>query len=133
MAWRLMKKTRSRNGEEKVVRLRLDSIRLDAGTQTRAHIDDWTVADYSESMLRGDSFPPVVVFHHDGDFVLADGFHRVKAALRAKLKHIVAEVRQGARSEALRFALGANHKHGLRRSNGDKKCAVQMALTSLET
>src|SRR5208283_3447748 len=112
----------------KIGRLRLDSIRLDAGTQTRAHIDDITVAEYAEAMLRGDRFPPVVVFQHDGDFVLADGFHRVKAARRAKLKQILAEVRQGVRSDALRFALGANHKHGLRRTNADKRRAVEMAI-----
>jgi hypothetical protein len=125
-----MKKTPGRNGEVKAVRLRLDSIRLDAGTQTRAHIDDITVAEYAEAMLRGDRFPPVVVFQHDGDFILADGFHRVKAARRAKLKHILAEVRQGARSDALRFALGANHKHGLRRTNADKRRAVEMAIAA---
>ena len=57
-------KTKSvRNGEAKVTKLRLDAIRLDAGTQARAHIDDCTV--YSEAMLAGDRFPPVVVSQQD--------------------------------------------------------------------
>jgi hypothetical protein len=128
MARRLMKTTHTRNRAAKAVKLSLDSIRLDAGTQTRAHIDEATVAEYAEAMVRGDEFPPVVVFQQDGEFILADGFHRVKAARRARLKHIVAEVRQGGRLDALRFALGANHKHGLRRSNGDKRRAVELAL-----
>jgi hypothetical protein len=52
----------------------------------------------------------------------------MKAARRAKLGHVLAEVRQGGRKDALRFALGANHKHGLRRTNGDKRRAVEMAV-----
>ena len=47
----------------------------------------------------------------------------------AQIGHILAEVRQGGRKDALRFALGCNQKHGLRRSNADKRRAVEMALT----
>jgi hypothetical protein len=55
---RQVKKTRVvRNGKAKVAKLRLDAIRLDAGTQTRAHIDDCTVAEYAEAMLRGGPLP----------------------------------------------------------------------------
>ena len=121
-----------RNGEAKVAKLRLDSIRLDAGTQTRAHVDDSVVADYAEAMVRGDRFPPVVVFQNNGEFIMADGFHRVRAARRARLKHIPAEVRQGGHADALRFALGANDKHGLRRTNGDKRRAVELALAEFD-
>jgi len=85
-----MKTKPARNGEEKVVSLRLDLIRLDAGMQNRAHLDDSTISEYCEAMLHGDSFPPIIVFRNGGDFVLADGWHRIKAARRAKLKHIVA-------------------------------------------
>src|SRR4051812_8840083 len=100
-----MKTEQSGDGTAKNAKLRLDAIRLDAGLRTRAHIDDCTVAEYSEAMLRGDRFPPVVVFRHEGDTILADGWHRVAAARRARLEHIVAEVRSGGRKDALRFAL----------------------------
>ena len=80
-------------GEANVVKLRLDSIRLDAGTQTRAHIDDVTVGEYAEAMARGDCYPPVVVFQNGGKFILAVGFHRVKAGRRAGRKHLSAEIR----------------------------------------
>jgi uncharacterized ParB-like nuclease family protein len=123
-----MKTKLVRDGKVKAVNLKLDLIRLDTGTQTRATIDDSTVSEYAEAMVRGDRFPPVVVFQKDGDFILADGFHRVKAARRAKIQRVLAEVRQGGRPDALRFALGANHKHGLRRTNGDKRRSVEMAL-----
>lgn len=123
-----MRTTRDKNGSARTAKLKLDAIRLDAGTQTRAHIDDATVAEYAEAMARGDRFPPVVVFQNDGEFIMADGFHRHKSAQRARLKHLLAEIRQGSRNDALRFALGANHKHGLRRTNGDKRRAVELAL-----
>ena len=77
----------------------------------------------------GDRFPPVVVFQNDGEFIMADGFHRFRSARRAKLTHILAEIRKGSRTDALRFALGANHKHGLRLTNLDKRRGVKMALT----
>ena len=125
----LMKTKPAKSRKVRIVKLRLDLIRLDAGTQTRAHIDDSIVLDYSEAMARDDRLPPVVVFQSEnGDFILADGFHRVRAARHAKLGHILGEVRQGGRPDALRFALGANHKHGLRRTNGDKRRAVEIAL-----
>ena len=123
-----MRTTGDKNGSARTAKLRLDSIRLDVGTQTRAHIDDATVAEYAEAMARGDRFPPVVVFQNDGEFIMADGFHRHKSAQRARLKHLLAEIRQGSRNDALRFALGANHKHGLRRTNGDKRRGVELVL-----
>ncbi len=116
------------NGKVKTAKLALDAIRLDAGIQTRAHIDDCTVAEYSEAMLRGDRFPPVVVFGHNGDLVLADGWHRVRAARRARLPHLTAEVHPGDRKDALRFALDCNQAHGLRRSNADKRRCAEIAL-----
>ncbi len=129
VARRLMKTTQDSNGEVKVANLKLDCIRLDTGTQTRARIDETTVAEYAEAMKRGDKFPPVVVFESDGEFILADGFHRVKAARKARLKSILSEIRIGSRQDALKFALEANHRHGLRRTNADKRKAVELALT----
>lgn len=114
--------------QNRIRKLGLKAIRLNAGTQTRAHIDDATVAEYAEAMERGDRFPPVVVFQNNGDFIMADGFHRFRAASRARLTHLYAEIRQGTRRDALKFALAANHKHGLRRTNADKRHAVRMAL-----
>src|SRR5271169_1225565 len=125
---RSMKPTPNRNGASRLVRLKLDLIRLDAGTQTRAQIDEATVEEYAEAMLRGDKFPPVIVFQNDGEYIMADGFHRFRSARKARLTHILAEIRKGSRQDALRFALGANHKHGLRRTNLDKRRAVEMAL-----
>ena len=86
------------------------------------------MAEYAESMLAGDEFPPLVVFQSRDEFVLADGFHRLRAASCAKFNEIVAEIRLGTRIDALRHSLAANHTHGLRRTTEDKRYAVTVAL-----
>ena len=126
-------KMRPLSGEQpasQLVRLKLDLIRLDAGTQTRAQIDEATVADYAEAIIRGDRFPPGSWFSRTmANTSWRTASTELKAARRAKHTHILAEIRNGTRTDALRFALGANHKHGLRRSNLDKRHSVEMALT----
>jgi hypothetical protein len=125
-------KTRSKRKSGCVLaRLRLSRIRTDAGTQTRARIDESVAADYAEAMVNGSAFPPVTVFQINGDYVLADGFHRVRAARLGKFDRIEAEVRQGTRLDALKYSLASNHRHGLRRTNEDKQHAVMMALKEL--
>ena len=109
-------------------RLNIALIRTNAGTQTRAGINEQTVADYGERMIAGDHFPPVVVFYDGQDFILSDGFHRVRAAKLAKFDKIEAEIHKGTRLDALKFSLAANHRHGLRRSNEDKRHSITVAL-----
>lgn len=108
--------------------LHLDKIVTSAGTQIRASIDSDTVNEYAEGMQEKNQFPPVVVFHNGSQFILADGFHRVMAANRNGSKSISAEIRKGTKADALRFALGANVAHGLKRTNADKRRSVELAL-----
>ncbi len=109
--------------------LQLSAIVTTTGTQIRARIDADTVEQYAEAMQdASNKFPPVVVFHDGSQFILADGFHRVMAATRNGFTDIEAEVNKGTRSDALRFALGANSTHGLKRTNLDKRRSVELAL-----
>jgi len=115
------------------VQIKLTDIRLDGKTQTRAAIDADTVAEYAEA-LRGDAgaLPAIVVFQEipvpkSGKVWLADGFHRVHAAKAAGLTEIAAEVRPGTWENALRYALGANGTHGLRRTRADVANAIRLA------
>jgi hypothetical protein len=107
----------------------LADIRLDAGTQIRAGVTEDVVSEYCERMLAGDVFPDVDVFFDGTAYYLADGFHRVLAAGRAKLSVIQCTVHPGSLAEALWFAIGANRKHGLLRSATDKHHAIELALT----
>jgi len=111
--------------------LPLSLIQTDAGTQSRAALDEIAVGEYAESMLGGNRFPPVVVFHHTGDYCLADGFHRLRARQLAKFRRIEAEIRHGDWVDALKCSLAANRQHGLRRTSNDKRLAVETALREL--
>jgi len=99
------------------------------GLQTRVALDEQTVNDYAEAMRGRAKFPPVIVFkdNHKRKLYLADGFHRVEAAQRAGFKAVKADVKVGVFADALKYALGANANHGLRRSNADKRRALEMA------
>lgn len=108
--------------------LPIKSIHLDGGTQSRAELNESVIADYAEAMGNGTMFPDVTVFFDGADYWLGDGFHRVHGAARANLSHINADVRQGTRRDAVLFSVGANHAHGLRRTNDDKRRAVTTLL-----
>ena len=108
--------------------LRLEQIRTDGGTQPRAQMDWTVVAEYAADMGNGATFPPVVVFYDGSEYWLADGFHRVEAAKSLGLVEIAADVRQGTLEDAKWYSYSANKLHGLRRSNEDKRRAVEAAL-----
>jgi hypothetical protein len=78
-------------------------------------------------MAAGAKFPPVIVFHDGTNYWLADGFHRLEAWKRNGVGSVKAEVKEGSRIDALKFAFGANSSHGLRMTNEDKRNAVKIA------
>ena len=104
-------------------------LHTDGGTQIRVEINQDVVAEYAQAMINGDQFPPVDVFV-DAHAVphVADGQHRVLAALQAGKLTIPANVHEGGLREAILFACGANVNHGLRRTNEDKRKAVGLLL-----
>jgi len=103
-----------------------ESIRGD-GMQIRAQMCEETVQEYVDAMKAGSKFPPVVVYHDGLNYWLADGFHRMEACKRAGYSRVKAEVYEGNRIDALKFAFLANKTHGLRMSNEDKRQAVLTA------
>jgi uncharacterized ParB-like nuclease family protein len=106
----------------------VDDIIVDAGTEPRCVVDPNTIEEYAEAMKSGAEFPPVVVFTDGKKTWLADGFHRLHAHDRLKRTKIQAEVRRGVLRDALWYALGANQKHGVRRTNADKRYCVRRVL-----
>ena len=111
-------------------RLRVELLHLDEGTQARAAINEAVIQEYSEAMQAGAIFPPVVAFFDGQVYWLADGFHRLRAAIACGRDEFDVDLRQGTREDAVWFACSANRAHGLRRSNADKRRAVTMALAS---
>jgi len=112
-----------------LISLHIDKIRADGGTQSRAAINQDTVAEYAEAMADPETvFPPVRVYHDGREYWLADGFHRLEAWRQIGCVEVPAEVRQGDRRQAVLHSCGANSAHGLRRSNADKRRAVTVML-----
>jgi hypothetical protein len=107
--------------------IKLDSIRIDGETQPREAIDTEVVTQYAEAAQGGANFPPLVVFADGKDYWLADGFHRYHAFRQVGSIGADCEVRKGTRVDALRFALGANATHGLRRTRADLARAIRLA------
>lgn len=106
----------------------LAGIRRNGGTQVRAQTDWLIVDDYAQAMKDGATFPPIVVYFDGSEYWLSDGFHRVEAAERAGLTEIAADVRRGTQRDAILNACSANAAHGLRRTNADKRRAVETLL-----
>jgi hypothetical protein len=109
-------------------KVNITAIELDASIQCRAVIDTGTVAEYAERMEAGDAFPPVVLFGTVKRCWIGDGWHRVMAARQLGRTEIEADLREGDRRDALKYALGANAANGLRRTNADKRRCVEIAL-----
>lgn len=108
--------------------LTLDKIDIYGGTQARVETNDDAINSYADEMLAGAVFPPISVFYDGAKYWLADGFHRFLAAQRNEADSILADVHEGSRTDALRYALGANATNGVYRSNADKRNAVEIAL-----
>lgn len=112
--------------------LRIADIRTDGGTQPRAELSWYVIDEYKESLLSGATFPPVTVFYDGTDYWLADGFHRLRATEQADRDTTIADVKQGTQRDAMLYSVGANAVHGLRRTNADKRRAVEVLLRDAE-
>lgn len=112
----------------------------ETSTRTRALFapNEATVREYLEIYEAGQKLPPPVVFKYDdhpGRYYLADGYHRWEAWRRYVDKNMPKKVtlecevhRIGGRAGAILYALGANAKHGLKRTNDDKRRCIEVAL-----
>ncbi|MGC4052956.1 MAG: hypothetical protein QM757_26820 [Paludibaculum sp.] len=109
-------------------RIPVHLVRTDGGTQPRAAIVESEVAKYAEMMESGIDMDPVLVYFDGSVYWLADGFHRLAAARRANFDLIAAEVRQGTQQDAQWASYSANAKHGIPRTNEDKRRAVVAAF-----
>ncbi|WZO99296.1 ParB N-terminal domain-containing protein [Isosphaeraceae bacterium EP7] len=103
----------------------LDDVLLDSNLNLRDRLDGEAVERYAEAW---DRMPPLTVFEVDGDWLLADGFHRHAAAAKMGKKMVPAEVRQGTFADAMDFAAGANLSHGLPLTRAERRRAVEVKL-----
>lgn len=112
--------------------IELSKVRIEGKTQPRAELNQDTIAEYAEAYKSGANLPPVTLFFDGSSYWLADGFHRYNAARDAGRTTIYEEIIPGTLRDAILYSLSANSKHGLRRSNADKKKAVKTLLDDPE-
>ena len=115
--------------------IKISKIILDAKAQPRTELNSEIIQEYAQTWKDGSTrFPPIVVYCNEVNFELADnywladGWHRVNAAKVAGVKEIEADVRTGTLRDAILFSVSANAKHGMRRTNADKRRAVMTIL-----
>jgi uncharacterized ParB-like nuclease family protein len=108
--------------------LRIAEIRRDGGTQPRAGLDETHVADLVAALANGDELPPVDVIFDGSAYWLYDGFHRVEATSRSGQYTVQAIIHQGTQADAQWQSYAANSRHGLKRTNDDKRRQVIAAL-----
>lgn len=109
-----------------------EAIRADGGTQPRARLSESVVSEYAESLAGGAKFPPVALYFDGESYWLADGFHRLAAYREAGIQNIPADIHSGTRRDAILHSVGSNAAHGLRRTNEDKRRAVETLLRDEE-
>jgi len=112
--------------------IEISRIKTDGGTQPRVSLNQETVAEYRDAYKSGVKLPPVTLFFDGTSYWLADGFHRFWAARDAGLTEIYEDIQPGTLRDAILYSLSANAKHGLRRTNADKRKAVQTLLDDAE-
>ena len=110
------------------MKLSLDVVRIDGGTQARAKLSELTVDEYAEAIKAGERLPPIVACFDGSSYWVADGHHRYHAHRRAGLVEIDAQVRDGTLREARLLAASSNRGHGLRQTNEDKRSAVALVF-----
>ena len=115
-----------------VHQLPLSQIRRDPRIRTRVCVDHRCVVRYADAMGRGTQFPPISCVFDGAHYWLIDGYHRYIAAGDAGLESVVAEVRLGTHRDAMLYAVSANHAHGMRLTNADKRRGVERLLADEE-
>ena len=100
--------------------------------QSRAKIDTETIEDYAHNMRMGTNFPAIRVVDDGETCWCYDGCHRTLAARQAKRETILASVHKGTRRDAVLWSCGVSATNGMRRTNEDKRRAVQILLDDPE-
>jgi hypothetical protein len=110
--------------------LNIKELRLDKAFQMRlGGINVDTVDSYADAMDRGDQFPPVTVYRVNGENLVVDGWHRVKAAATLLRETITADVIDGTYEEAYDYCrFVANRKNGMRLTRYDLQALVEQLV-----
>ena len=116
----------------KTQQIGISSIMVDEKIQQRADLNEDYIDELLVEITEGAVLPPLDVYDIDGELFLTDGFHRLKALLKAGVDTVEVNIFEGNERDAILHAVGANANHGLRRTNADKRFAVTTLLKDKE-
>lgn len=109
----------------------LEDVDLDHSPMVRADLRPEAIEEYAAIYKKDKKkLPPIDLFLNAGSqkYLIGDGMHRYQAMRTLSFKGCSANVRPGNYEDALKFALTANERHGIRRSQADKRRAVEEAI-----
>lgn len=115
-----------------ITMIKISDLILSEEVQSRVSLDESVINEYAEAMKNGDEFPPIDIYRDGDDNYVADGFHRIKGAIKAGLAEFKAKIKEGTIRDAILHSVSANSTHGLRRTNLDKRNAVEKLLIDPE-
>ena len=105
-----------------MVKLAIKDIGRDPWVQARLSGNDQeTVQGYMEAF---EHLPPVEVIKTPDGYLLADGFHRIAAAMLLGHDKIEANIRKGTHDDALELAALGNLRHGQPLTREDRNDAI---------
>lgn len=109
--------------------VRIKDLVRDPRLQSRAKgLDDDHVADIIKSIENHEGIDPIKVCVDPNGKYCYDGWHRIAAYERKGFVDIPAETESGGIEDAIERAASANQTHGLKRTNDDKRRAVELLL-----
>jgi hypothetical protein len=107
----------------------LKDIDISSSPTVRYEIHPEAVEEYARLYREKKPMPKAVLFKvGTGHYLVADGTHRIAAMRLAGLTERGFDVVQGSYEDCLLYAAAANQGHGVRRSNADKRTAVESLL-----
>jgi chromosome segregation ATPase len=110
------------------MKVEINKIKLDGGTQFRKTLHQNKIYEYKEAMEEGANFPKIKAKFDGVNYWLYSGFHRYHAMKLLNLKEIEIIAESGAKSDAVLAALAENSDHGIPLTNEEKRMKVEAAL-----
>lgn len=110
----------------------IDQVIADSRCQSRSGIDLSLVNDYAEAIRDGAEMPPLSTIKSGDSYYLYDGFHRLRAYLLAGKKQVPIAWEDGDVWDAIERSCAVNAEHGKRRTNDDKRRAVETMIKVMQ-
>lgn len=104
-------------------------VTADSMMQHRMITHDKVIEEYADVLRNGAELAPIQIIRDQNNTLwLWDGFHTLEAAKRVGVKKLRAKITRGTKRKAWLNSLGANAKHGIRRTRTDLQKTVDDAL-----